>query len=82
MSQNWYTFGNASGTFSTDNSSSTTWQTYKITYYDPMEYEAKSVAPDAPIPDPSDKPKVKTTTVDPLDWLNDRVAEITELVEI
>lgn len=58
---------------------SSSWQTYKVTYYDPMEDY---------VPEPpelkskySRAPKQKTTD-DPLDWLNERVAEITELVDI
>jgi hypothetical protein len=61
---------------STWSGSSSTFQTYKITYYDPVE---------SYVPEPAEfktSKKVKKTTVDPLDWLNERVAEITELVEL
>lgn len=56
-----------------------TWNTtYKITYYDPVEDQYRI---DDPAPKPKKAPK-KKTTIDPLDWLDQRVAEITELVEL
>lgn len=56
-----------------------TTHTLQVTYYDPLEDRLKV---EEPAEYKSKKKKVKKTTVDPLDWLNQRVAEIAELVEL